>query len=32
MDEPIAQLDERFSEPNTQPTSWASTREVLETA
>lgn len=32
MDEPITQLDERFSEPDTQPTSWASTREVLEAA
>jgi nitroimidazol reductase NimA-like FMN-containing flavoprotein (pyridoxamine 5'-phosphate oxidase superfamily) len=32
VDEPITELDERFSEPDTQPTSWERTREVLETA
>jgi nitroimidazol reductase NimA-like FMN-containing flavoprotein (pyridoxamine 5'-phosphate oxidase superfamily) len=32
MDQPITQLDPRFSEPDTKPTSWETTREVLETA
>ena len=32
VDEPITELDERFSEPDTQPTSWERTREVLKTA
>jgi nitroimidazol reductase NimA-like FMN-containing flavoprotein (pyridoxamine 5'-phosphate oxidase superfamily) len=32
MDEPITELDERFSASDTQPTSWETTREVLETA
>jgi general stress protein 26 len=32
MDEPVTQLDERFSDPNTQPTTWAAAQEVLETA
>ncbi len=30
MDEPVTQLDERFSDPGTQPTTWAAAREVLE--
>jgi nitroimidazol reductase NimA-like FMN-containing flavoprotein (pyridoxamine 5'-phosphate oxidase superfamily) len=32
MDEPVTQLDERFSDPNAQPTTWESAREVLEAA
>jgi general stress protein 26 len=32
MDEVVTQLDERFSDPDVQPTSWASAREVLEAA
>jgi general stress protein 26 len=32
MNEPRTQLDERFSDPSTQPTPWATTRETLETA
>jgi general stress protein 26 len=32
MDNPITQLDERFSDPGTQPTSWEATRDVLEGA
>jgi nitroimidazol reductase NimA-like FMN-containing flavoprotein (pyridoxamine 5'-phosphate oxidase superfamily) len=32
MDNPTTRLDERFSEPGTQPTTWAATREVLEKA
>ncbi len=30
MDEPLTQLDERFSDPGTRPTTWAAAREVLE--
>ena len=32
MDAPVTQLDERFSGPGTDPTTWASAREVLEGA
>lgn len=32
MDQPVTQLDKRFSGPNTQPTTWAAAREALETA
>lgn len=32
MDEPVTQLDERFSDPGTRPTSWAAARDVLESA
>lgn len=32
MDQPVTQLDERFSGPNAQPTTWAAALEVLETA
>lgn len=32
MDQPVTQLDNRFSGPDTQPTSWAAAREVLDTA
>jgi general stress protein 26 len=32
MDEPVTQLDERFSDPDTHPTTWAAAREVLEAA
>ena len=32
MDEPVTQLDERFSDPDTQPTTWAAARDVLEGA
>jgi nitroimidazol reductase NimA-like FMN-containing flavoprotein (pyridoxamine 5'-phosphate oxidase superfamily) len=32
MNEPVTQLDERFSDPGTQPTTWAAAREVLEAA
>jgi general stress protein 26 len=32
MDQPLTQLDERFSDPGTEPTTWAATREALETA
>jgi general stress protein 26 len=32
MDEPVTQLDARFSDPEAQPTSWASAREALEGA
>jgi general stress protein 26 len=32
MDEPVTQLDERFSDPDTQPTTWAAARDVLEAA
>lgn len=32
MDEPVTQLDERFSDPGTQPTTWAAACDVLETA
>jgi general stress protein 26 len=32
MDEPVTQLDRRFSDPDTQPTTWAAAREVLEAA
>lgn len=30
--EPVTQLDERFSDPGTEPTPWATVREVLENA
>lgn len=32
MDEPVTQLDERFSDPGGPPTTWAAAREVLEAA
>jgi general stress protein 26 len=32
MDQPLTQLDERFSGPGTQPTTWAATRDVLDAA
>jgi hypothetical protein len=32
MDQPTTQLDPRFSEPDTEPTWWETTRKVLETA
>jgi nitroimidazol reductase NimA-like FMN-containing flavoprotein (pyridoxamine 5'-phosphate oxidase superfamily) len=32
MDEPTTQLDERFSEPDAQATTWEAAREVLESA
>ena len=32
MGEPVAELDERFSDPGAKATPWAKTREVLETA
>jgi general stress protein 26 len=32
MNEPVTRLDERFSDPDTQPTSWGAAREVLEAA
>ncbi|HEY7103767.1 MAG TPA: pyridoxamine 5'-phosphate oxidase family protein [Mycobacteriales bacterium] len=32
MDAPVTQLDERFSDPHTDATSWAQAREVLEGA
>jgi general stress protein 26 len=32
MHEPVTQLDERFSDPGTQATDWAATRDVLEGA
>lgn len=32
MDQPVTQLDKRFSGPNVQPTTWAAAREVLESA
>ena len=32
MDAPVTQLDERFSDPGTDPTTWAAAREVLEGA
>jgi nitroimidazol reductase NimA-like FMN-containing flavoprotein (pyridoxamine 5'-phosphate oxidase superfamily) len=32
MDEPVTQLDERFSDAGAQPTRWATTREVLDAA
>lgn len=32
MDQPVTQLDKRFSAPNAQPTTWPAAREVLETA
>lgn len=32
MDEPVTQLDERFSDPDAQPTTWAAARDVLEAA
>lgn len=32
MKNPLTQLDERFSDADTQPTTWAATREVLEKA
>ena len=32
MDEPVTQLDQRFSDPDTQPTTWAAARDVLEAA
>jgi general stress protein 26 len=32
MDNPVTQLDERFSDPGIQPTTWAATRDVLERA
>jgi general stress protein 26 len=32
VDQPVTQLDTRFSGPNAQPTTWAAAREVLETA
>lgn len=32
MDNPVTQLDERFSDPGTQPTTWAAAREALEAA
>jgi general stress protein 26 len=32
MDRPVTELDERFSDPDTQPTSWETTSEALEAA
>jgi nitroimidazol reductase NimA-like FMN-containing flavoprotein (pyridoxamine 5'-phosphate oxidase superfamily) len=32
MDEPVTQIDERFSAPDTEATSWDAAREVLESA
>ena len=32
MNEPVSRLDERFSEPGAQATSWTTTRETLENA
>src|ERR687897_1079342 len=32
MDEPITELDERFSDPGAEATPWATAREVMETA
>jgi general stress protein 26 len=32
MREPLTQLDERFSDPGTEPTTWAAARSVLEEA
>ena len=32
MDEPVTELDERFSDAGAQATTWASTREALEAA
>jgi general stress protein 26 len=32
MDEPVTRLDTRFSDPGTQPTTWAAARDALETA
>jgi general stress protein 26 len=32
MNDPLARLDERFSDPGTQATPWATARETLETA
>lgn len=32
MNDPVSQLDERFSDPDARPTTWAAAREVLETA
>jgi nitroimidazol reductase NimA-like FMN-containing flavoprotein (pyridoxamine 5'-phosphate oxidase superfamily) len=32
MNEPVTQLDPRFSDPNAKPTEWAETRRALETA
>lgn len=32
MDEPVTELDERFSDPGAEPTSWAAARQVLEAA
>jgi hypothetical protein len=32
MGEPVAELDERFSDPGATATPWAKAREVLETA
>lgn len=32
MDRPTTELDHRFSEPDTEPTSWETTRDLLKTA
>jgi general stress protein 26 len=32
MDEPVTQLDERFSDPGTAPTTWAAARDALDAA
>jgi general stress protein 26 len=32
MDDPVTELDERFSDSDTRPTTWAAAREVLEAA
>jgi general stress protein 26 len=32
MNDPVTRLDERFTDPDTRPTTWASACEVLETA
>jgi predicted pyridoxine 5'-phosphate oxidase superfamily flavin-nucleotide-binding protein len=32
MGEPVAEVDERFSDPGAKATPWAKAREVLETA
>jgi general stress protein 26 len=32
MDDPVTQIDERFSDPGTAPTGWERTREALESA
>jgi nitroimidazol reductase NimA-like FMN-containing flavoprotein (pyridoxamine 5'-phosphate oxidase superfamily) len=32
MDDPVTELDERFSDPGAEPTPWATAREVLEAA